>query len=591
MSLVQSQNKQIEQERQHPLKVYLWVLSFVKPYYVITILLILAGVIVSGGELIIPKVIQYFIDVVYPAGDYRGLVNLCVILFMIIIAVILSSMAMNLLQRTLSEKAARDLRFAAFRKTRELGIPYYEHKPAGQIISLLNNEVSALQEIYKTYMPTTIQFFIHSVLSLAIMVSISLKLSLIIIPVFILYYLLGPYFARKAVVHGMETANCSIQLNKQIYDSVSALQEIRANGNQDWDITRHSKRVKLYLNAYLKTNLFSFLRGSVRRFCNNLGAVGIFAYGSILARTGELTVGGFVVFVLTYFYTIFVITKIVSLATEQRQVMFQGEKLYNLLKFKPSVKESSNPVTLQNIKGFLSFNQVYFGYSMNKPILKNFNLEIQVGEKIVLVGTSGGGKSTIIKLAVRFYNPWSGTITLDGVPLKDLRLSQVREAMGCVFQETYLFGKSIRDNIRFGNPNASEEEIVAAAKAASAHEFILGLPKGYDTLVGERGIKLSGGQRQRISIARMFIKNPPVILLDEATSALDNINEKEVQDAFDRLMRGRTTIIVSHRLTTIRNANRIVVLDEGEIYEQGTYEELMDIQGKFYKLVNGNQVK
>ncbi|WP_419890377.1 ABC transporter ATP-binding protein [Paenibacillus xylanexedens] len=591
MSTAQIQEKPLKQEYPHPFKVYLWVLSFIKPYYGITILLILMGVTISGCELMIPKIIQYFIDIAYPTGNHQIFINLFMMLLLVIVIVILSTMAQNLLQRILSEKTARDLRLAAFRKTRDLGIPYFESMPPGQILSLLNNEVSALQEIYKTYMPISIQFGIYSVLSISIMLSINVKLTLIMIPVFVLYYLVGPYFARRAVLYGKQAADYSIELNKQIYDSVSALQEIRANGSQDWDMERHQNSVQSYLKVYLKTHLFSFLRGSVRRFCNNLGAIGIFAYGSVLAKTGELTVGEFVVFVLIYFYTIFVLTKIVSLATEQRQLLFQGGKLYTLLNSESAIIEKKDPTLLRNIRGDLSFKQVQFAYSKDKPILKNFTIDIRAGEKVILVGSSGCGKSTIVKLVARFYEPLSGSLTLDGVPIKDLSLKQLRETIGCVFQETYLFGKSIRDNIAFGNPHASDEDIVEAAKAAYAHKFIMELENGYNTLVGERGIKLSGGQRQRIAIARMFVKSPSIILLDEATSALDNISERDVQEALNQLMKGRTTVIISHRLTAIRNADRIVVLDEGEIRESGTYEQVIGMRGKFHQLVNGKVLK
>ncbi|WP_434748919.1 ABC transporter ATP-binding protein [Paenibacillus amylolyticus] len=591
MSTVQVEQTPLEQKQPSVIKIYLWVLSFMKPYYGMTILLILMGVIVSGCELMIPKIIQYFIDIVYPTGDYQTFIQLFMILLIVTVTIILSTMGQNLLQRILSEKTARDLQLAAFRKTRELGIPYFESKPPGQILSLLNNQVSAIQEIYKSYMPVSIQFSIYSILSIAIMLSMNVKLTLIMIPVFLIYYIIGPYFARRAVLFGKQSADCNIELNKQIYDSVSALQEFRANDCHDWDMERHENSVKLYLKAYLKTNLFSFLRGSVRRLCNNAGAIAIFAYGSILSKTEEITVGEFVVFILIYFYTIFVLTKIVSLATEQRQLLFQGEKLYELMNSEPTIIEKENPILIKKVRGNISFKQVQFAYSKDKPILKNFTLDIRAGEKVVLVGNSGCGKSTILKLANRFYETASGSITLDDVSIKDLSLKQLRENIGCVFQETYLFGYSIRDNIAFGNPYASEEDILAAAKAACAHDFIVELKDGYDTLVGERGVRLSGGQRQRIAIARMFVKNPSIILLDEATSALDNISERDVQEALNRLMEGRTTIIVTHRMTSVTNADRIAVVDEGEVHESGTYDQIIQLRGKFYNLVHGKILK
>ncbi len=224
--------------------------------------------------------------------------------------------------------------------------------------------------------------------------------------------------------------------------------------------------------------------------------------------------------------------------------------------------ECANPVILPQVHGEIHFEEVSFGYSEERHILQHFNLRIRAGERVALVGMSGNGKSTALKLVGRFYDPLAGTVSLDNVPLTNLTLGQLRESIGYVFQETYLFGTTVKENIRFGNPDATEEQIVEAAMAASAHDFIALLPEGYDTFIGERGIKLSGGQRQRISIARMLLKNPKIVLLDEATSALDNISEKEVQQALDHLLIGRTTITVAHRLSTVQDYDRIILISK-----------------------------
>jgi ATP-binding cassette subfamily B protein len=261
-------------------------------------------------------------------------------------------------------------------------------------------------------------------------------------------------------------------------------------------------------------------------------------------------------------------TVVITNLTEQRLLMFQGEILYQFMHQLPDVQEVSQPVKAQ-IQGRIEFNEVHFGYPSRADVIRGFTLDIQPGEKIALVGTSGNGKSTILKLAARFYDPLSGEIRLDGVPLKQLALGQIHDAMGYVFQETYLFGSTVRENIRFGQPEASDEQLYAAAEAAYAHEFILQLPEGYETIVGERGVKLSGGQKQRISLARLFLKNPAIVLLDEATSALDNQSERKVQLALDQMLKNRTTITVAHRLSTIRKADRIIVMDQGCIGRVG----------------------
>jgi ATP-binding cassette subfamily B protein/subfamily B ATP-binding cassette protein MsbA len=234
---------------------------------------------------------------------------------------------------------------------------------------------------------------------------------------------------------------------------------------------------------------------------------------------------------------------------------------------------------------------VRFGYSPERPTISDFHLDIAPGERIALVGSSGNGKSTIVKLLGRFYDPTEGDIALDGASIRSMSLGRLRDAVGFVFQETYLFGSSVRENIRFGNPDASDEEIEQAARAAFAHEFITELPQGYDTPLGERGVKLSGGQKQRIAIARMLVKNPAIIVLDEATSALDNVSEKEVLQALSKLSTGRTTIAIAHRLSTIRDYDRIAVLEDGMIREIGNYETLMGSRGLFYRLAAGEEDK
>ncbi len=280
-------------------------------------------------------------------------------------------------------------------------------------------------------------------------------------------------------------------------------------------------------------------------------------------------------------------TAVVTEITEQRVLMYQAEKLYTFMNLQPAVAEPEHPVEAAAIKGSLQFSQVKFGYQPDRPVLEAFNLTVPSGAKVALVGSSGSGKSTVIKLAGRFYDADQGDILLDGISVRRLSFDVLRNSFGYVFQETYLFGSSVKENIRFGRPDASDEDVMEAAKAACAHDFIMELPEGYDTYVGERGIRLSGGQKQRIAIARMFIKNPRVILLDEATSALDNESEAIVQEALDRLMKGRTLLAVAHRLSTIRNFDLIAVMKDGRVLEQGTYEQLMAEQGHFYRLANG----
>jgi len=300
-----------------------------------------------------------------------------------------------------------------------------------------------------------------------------------------------------------------------------------------------------------------------------------------------ITLGGFVAFVLLYMNTMFRLTMLVTMLTEQKLIINQTIPLYQFMHKSIDIEDPKDPVVLDKVRGQLTFEHVCFGYGDAANVINGFTLAIKPGEKVAFVGASGNGKSTMFKMIGRFYDPTSGFIKLDGVPITSLSLEQLRESIGYVFQETYLFGSSVKENIRFGRPEATDEEVIEAAKAAYAHDFIMALPEGYDTLVGERGMKLSGGQKQRISIARMFVKQPAVILLDEATSSLDNVSEYEVQRALDEVLVGRTTIAIAHRLSTVKHFDTIVVIHEGRVAEAGSYDSLIASRGLLYQLEAG----
>jgi len=306
-----------------------------------------------------------------------------------------------------------------------------------------------------------------------------------------------------------------------------------------------------------------------------------------MVQSGELTVGAFIAFSLLYTRVIRLLTSMVTLTTEQRLTIIQTEKLYLFMKEQAVVKQPADPIKLHEVKGKLLFQNVSFAYPGREPIIEQFNLEVNSGKKVALVGKSGNGKSTLTKLIGRFYDPQEGEIYLDGIPLRQLDLTNLRDHVGFVFQEAFLYGDTVRANIAFAYDDPTEEQIVEAARAAYAHDFIMELPQGYDTVVGERGIKLSGGQKQRIAIARLFLRKPRVLVLDEATSALDNVSEYEVKKALDALMENCTTITVAHRLSTVQDYDLIVVVDQGRNAEQGTYEELIARGGLFYQLLRG----
>lgn len=571
----------------HLFKVYLWTISFLKPYKWLFFLFILISVFITGIELLIPKFIQYFIDVIVPEKNTQMFFKLLGGTVGLLAIMVYLSTVRNNLQRIVQEKASRDIHFSIFSHLRKLGFSYFEKTPIGETLSLMNTEVTAVQNLYRQFIPFMIQEAIFSILAIFILFTMNVKLALIIIPAFLLYYLVGPRFERKASLLSKELSTNRIALNKKIYETISSLLEVRAYSSEKWEYGRLNDKVHTYNHSMINAYLYAYIRGTVRRLSYYAGAIVILIYGSILVRSNNLTVGEFSAFLLYYFTAMHRLTAVITSMTEQRVLMYQVDKIYQLMNVKPEITDPKQPVLLSDIKGKIEFKNVHFRYPASEEIIKGFNLTVKPGERIAFVGTSGNGKSTLLKLLGRFYDPSRGDILLDGVSLKDLKISQIRDSIGYVFQETYLFGSSVKENIRFGNPDATDDQIEEAAKAAYAHDFILKLENGYDTLIGERGIKLSGGQKQRISLARMFLKDPKIILLDEATSALDNVSEVEVQRALDTLLKGKTTLTVAHRLSTIQDYDQIIVVDQGQAAEKGTYEELMARKGIFYHLSAG----
>lgn len=564
-------------------RVYMWLLSFMRPYAWQMTLFILCGLIISLSQMGIFRVLQYIIDNVIMAKDMDKFRFIVLILVGVLVCMFGAMAANNLLSRLVREKASRDLQYACMKQLRHLGFSYYEKHGVGETLSLLNTDVASVQGIYQRHFPSLVNSGIMMIVAFGFVIHTNATLMLVTMPCFFLYYLIGPFLQKKTAYWGKIARERRTEWNRKIYESISGLTEMRAYQREEWELERYDTKHEDFNLSQKKQFIFRGARALSRQLSSFAGMLVMFICGSYLNRNGMLTVGEFVAFVMYYQMMNQNSAQIVQILVDQSLVLHQGEKIKDFMALHPEVKEPAEPIMLPRVRGEINFRDVHFGYD-KREILNGFYLHIQAGERIAFVGPTGNGKSTLLKLIGRFYDPTSGEIYLDGVPLNELSLSQVRDSIGYVFQETYLFGSTIRENIRFGFPEATDEQVVEAAQAANAHEFILQLKDGYDTLVGERGVKLSGGQRQRISIARMFIKNPKIILLDEATSALDNVSESEVLKALDTLMRGRTTVAVAHRLSTVRHYDRIIVIKDGIAAEAGSYNELLNNRGWLYEL-------
>lgn len=577
----------MKQHNKKRLSVYLWVISFFKPYIGLLFLFILSGAGIILCEMSIPYFIQVFIDKVIMQQNAKEFTGQIIYLILAIMVMLMFIAMNNVFQRILPEKSARDLQYSVYRHLRKLGFSYFERKPVGETLSLLNTEVLAVQSIYRDFFPGTVYMILSIVFPLVVISIKDYRFTLIILGSYLLFFTYGPYIDKKVVEFLKKQTDAKIALGKKTYDSISAMQEVRAYHAREWEVGRFTESYQTYKDARLGSLFYRLLRPALCVATTSIGNIGFFIFGSSLVKHGEMTIGEFSAYI---FYFMMVMRQINGLSyvfTEQMHLLGQAENLYDFIKVQPDIVEPVKPCILPQVFGNISLHNVSFHYQERTDILKEFNLEIKSGERVAFVGASGNGKSTVLKLLDRFYDPQEGVISLEGVSLKDLSLSQLRNSIGYVFQETYLFGTTIRENIRFGNPEATDEEVIQAAKAAYAHEFIMETEHQYETLVGERGVKLSGGQKQRIAIARMFIKDPAILLLDEATSALDNVSEAYIKKALDQLSNGRTTVAIAHRISTIMDYDKIVYVQDGKTAEIGTYEELMQRKGLFYELVEG----
>lgn len=564
-------------------KTYLWIMSFVKPYWGLFLLLIFSSLLIGSIELAIPKFIQYLIDDIVPNQNYRLFGWLLVALSLLVIVMVVIMSARNLFERRMREYAARDLQIHSFRHLRHMGYSFFENTPTGESLALLRSDVEAVQEIYRNHFPNIVWRSVFAVICLGLMLGISSLLTVITIVSFLIYYFVGPTLEKKSSLNKKQAADLEKAYQKQIYDSVSAIAEVKAYSGQGWVFNEIDQKYQNYASQWLKALSYFHASEAFRRFTYYIGAVVLFLYGPFAIRQGTLMVGEFSAFILYYFTLMTLMTTVVTSLTEQKILMIQGERLHRFINLVPDVRESSKPVLLDKINGTIEFNNVSFRYHGGKQVLRDFSLTIHPGERVALVGESGSGKTTVLKLLNRFYDPEQGVISIDGVPIQDMTLAQLRDSIGYVFQETYLLGASVKENIAFGDPHAAFTDIEQAAHNAAAHPFITQLPQGYDTYTGERGVKLSGGQKQRISVSRMLLKQPIIMLLDEATSALDRESELEILRALDAL-EDVTVLAVAHRLSTVQDYDRIVLMENGRIVEIGKWDDLISRQGPFYNL-------
>lgn len=563
-------------------------LTYYKPYMRVFWTDMFFAALSAGVALVIPLIVRYVTyNLIYQDTDVI-LGKLPYIIAGLITLVVIDCYSKFYIcnyGHVMGSKIEYNMRAEIFAHYQKLSFSFYDDQKVGQLMSRITTDLFDISELMHHGPENIILSVIKIAGAFIIMININPMLTLAafaILPVMLVYAYCLNKKMRRAFRRNREKI---ADINEQIEDNLSGIRVVKSFANEDIENQKFKKGNDGFLAA--KKNSY-FYMGSYQA---GLGAfttliqVSVIIAGIVLIINGRVNASDMVTFVL-YINVFTEPVKTLIDFTEQFQNGYTGfERFQEILSIKPDIEDSETAVELTDVKGDITFDNVSFHYGDNdETVLNNISLNVPAGAYMALVGSSGAGKSTLCSLIPRFYDVTGGSVKIDGKDVRDIKLKSLRDHIGIVQQDVYLFVGTVYDNIRYGKPDATREEVIEAAKNADAHDFIMSLPDGYDTDIGQRGIKLSGGQKQRLSIARVFLKNPPILIFDEATSALDNESEKVVQDSLEKLAKNRTTFVIAHRLSTIRNAERILVLSEDGIEEEGTHDELIANKGTYEKL-------
>ena len=557
-------------------------------FYVGLVFLLLTG----ATALAFPKLMGMLVDCVKNKNLAQantialGLVG--ILLFQSFFSFFRISLFVNFTENTLA-----NLRLALYSNLVKLPMTFFTQKSVGELNSRISTDITQIQDTLTTTIAEFFRQFILIIGSFILLASINIKLTLMMVSVVPLVAVAAVFFGKFIRKYAKKVQDQVAESEEIVVESMQGISIVKAFANEWYEIARYKNKISEVVKVAIKGGNYRGYFASFIIFCLFGTIVAVVWYGVTLSITGEMTVGELISFVLYSTYVGASSGGIAELYTQIQKAVGATERVFELLDETPEKINTVQSSTKEKIKGEVTFQNVAFTYPSRKEIqvLKDVSFKASFGQKIAIVGPSGAGKSTISSLLLRFYDIESGSILIDDKNIYDYDLENLRGNMSIVPQDVILFGGSIRENIAYGKPDATEEEIMNAAKQANALNFVNGFPEKFETIVGERGIKLSGGQRQRIAIARALLKNPSILILDEATSSLDSESEKLVQEALETLMEGRTSIIIAHRLSTIRNADTILVLDNGVVAEQGTHKELIEIENGIYKNLSNLQFR
>ncbi len=564
-------------------------LSYYRPYLGLFYADLFFALLSAAISLVYPMVVRYITNDVLVNYEIAQASPIIIKLLFLMLGLLLLEFVSNYFTayqgHIMGAKMEYDMRNDLFMHYQKLSFNFYDNQKTGQLMSRITNDLFDVSELCHHGPEDIVISIIKFVGAFVILISIDLPLTLIVFAFLPIMFLFAFQMRKRMSRAFRKNRERIADINARIEDNLSGIRVVKSFANESMEIDKfmegNGRFVDSKRNSY--RNMSTFHSGL--SLFTGLINVAVIAGGGLFIAHRIINVGDLLTFLLYINNLIDPVKKLINFTESFQNGMTGFDRFFDILEVEPDIVDQPGALTLKEVKGEIEFCNVAFKYQDTAAeVFRNIDLKVEAGEYVALVGSSGVGKTTMCSLIPRFYEVSEGSITLDGADIRKIKLNSLRKNIGIVQQDVYLFAGTVMENIRYGKPDASEEEIIEAAKNANAHDFIQGLPDGYHTYIGQRGIKLSGGQKQRLSIARVFLKNPPVLIFDEATSSLDNESEKVVQDSLEKLAKNRTTFVIAHRLTTIKNAKRILVLTEEGMKESGSHEELLALNGVYASL-------
>ncbi len=561
--------------------------SYYKPYKKILIIDLVCAAVVAMCAIAFPLLVRYITnDILVNSSTNKVTTIISVGFLMVVLAVVWygAMFYVGYYGHVMGVSIESDLRTELFAKYQGLSFGFYDKHKTGKLMSILTNDLLDLTELYHHGPEDVFIYSVRFIGGLIVLSTINLKLTIVLVaclPVLLIY----AYQASKSMRRALRTNKKRIaDINSVVEDNLAGIRVVKSFANEKLEKEKFLIENKRFFfsrkKAYLSETLFDEGLGFLAQLWNII----IIIFAAVAIATGRMNVADLLTFMLYISFFFEPISKISHLSSQWNGGLASFERFMDIIETEVDIKEKDGAINLSEVIGKIEYKDVNFGYDDTQLVLKDINFCVEPGEMVAVIGVSGVGKSTLCSLLPRFYDVKSGKILIDDCELRDITIDSLRKNIGVVQQDVYLFDGTVYDNIAYGNEDASREDVVEAAKKANAHDFIIGLSAGYDTYVGQRGVKLSGGQKQRISIARTFLKDPKILIFDEATSSLDNESERIIHEALGSLSASRTTFVIAHRLSTIKNAKRIIVLDNKTIVEQGNHDELLQLNGVYAKL-------